>query len=239
MDNSRALLSWRRRAAGLRAHAQPDRAGRECVRRTERAAASPPGPAARTAAVSPRAAALGASAEGSAGRDAGCEAKAGQHARPPSGLRSYAYTGARQSAAQHSRSQRFLAALSLCNGSLAVLSQLSLPLCPSFLVPPRSLPSPCLSAFSPSLSFCLSLAHALPFFFAQFQRLSEPVSLAKRAASEQRARQSQTGVMRAHVYGVVEPFFGPVSASCLSWCRSPCGPLSSCGPLFIVRPGRD
>ena len=30
-NSSRALPSWRRRAAGLRAHAQPDRAGRECV----------------------------------------------------------------------------------------------------------------------------------------------------------------------------------------------------------------
>ena len=187
----------------------------------------------------PRAAALGAcgaSAEGSAGRDAGCEAKAGQRARPPSGLRSYAYSGARQSAAQHSHSQRFFAALS---SAFATALSPSLPaLSASLSLRPRPSPLPSLALPLGVLSLSLLLSvlgpSALPSSLRS-SNVSLSLSPAKRAACEQRARQSQTGVARAHVYGVAEPFFGPVSASCLSWCRSPCGPLSSCGPVGTNR----
>ena len=180
----RCPRGMRRRAAGLRAHAQPDRAGRDCVRRTERCSFSfRPGCPRAARALPPSA--LAPRVPPGATRAA---AKVGRRVRRPS---TYAYSGARQSAAQHSRSQRFLAALSLflCNGSLAVSrAQLSLPPRPSFLIPPLSLPSPCLSVFSPSLSFCLSLARIF-VLFAQFQRLSVLCPLpAKRAASEQRAR---------------------------------------------------
>ena len=121
-----------------------------------------------------RAAALGACAEGSAGRDACCEAKAG-HA--PGGHRVFDLHVQQRSTKCCSALP--LAALSCCccsaffscNGSLAVSpSTLCLSVPPSsFLRPPLSLPSPCFSAFSPSLSFFLS---ARVLLFAQFQRLS-------------------------------------------------------------------
>ena len=67
------------------------------------------------------------------------------------------------------RSAFLVAALSLFVQRLSRrLSQHPLPLRPSFLGPPLSLPSPCFSAFSPPLSFFLS---ARVLLFAQFQRL--------------------------------------------------------------------
>jgi len=188
----RCPRGMRRRAAGLRAHAQPDRAGRECVRRTSCSFSSRPGAtAARATAARALPPSALASAEGSAGRDSGCEAKVRRRIRRPSGLRP-ARTAALNKVLLSAPAQPALLAPFSCNGSLAVSPALSAS--PSPLPrssPPLSLPSHCLSAFSPPLSFCLSLARIL-LLFAQFQRLSVSLSLPS-ASSEtggKRARQS-------------------------------------------------
>ena len=182
VDGSRALPSWHAAAGGRPTRARSARPRWPPLREADRALqlllpARLPAPR-LPARCRPRRL-----RDGSAGRDSGCGK--GGPARPAAiGTSTYAYSGARQSAAQHSRSQRFLAAPFSCNGSLAVSrAQLSLSPRPSFLVSPLSLPSPCLSVLSPSLSFCLSLARIL-LLFAQFQRLS--VSLLPSAVCQQR-----------------------------------------------------
>ena len=104
-------------------------------------------------------------AECSAGRDSGCGK--GGPARPAAiGTSTYAYSGARQSAAQHSRSQRFLAALSLFRAT--ALSPYREPSSLCLPVPPSSsLPSPFpLPASRCSLPLSPSVCPWPAFFFS-------------------------------------------------------------------------
>ena len=158
----RCPRGMRRRAAGLRAHAQPDRAGRECVRRTSCSFSSRPGAtAARATAARALPPSALASAEGSAGRDSGCEAKVRRRIRRPSGLRP-ARTAALNKVLLSAPAQPALLAPFSCNGSLAVSPALSAS--PSPLPRPSPLPSLSLSLgfLSPPLLLSVLGPHSSP-----------------------------------------------------------------------------
>ena len=232
----RCPRGMRRRAAGLRAHAQPDRAGRECVRRTSCSFSSRPGAtAARATAARALPPSALASAEGSAGRDSGCEAKVRRRIRRPSGLRP-ARTAALNKVLLSAPAQpALLEAFFVQRLSRRLSCSLCLPVPPS-----SSLPSPfplTVSRLSlpPSPFVC-----PWPAFFSSLRSSNVSLSLcpcrlpaAKRVASELDRAKRGGAVVRAHVYGAMKPFFGPLSASApafvsfTSAARSP------------VRPGRN
>ena len=184
----------------------------------------------------PRAAALGAcKRRGFRRARLGLRGK-GTPAHPAAiGTSTCAYSGAQQSAAQRSRSASALGSLFRAT-ALSPSLLLSLPPRPPFLVPPLSLPSHCLSAFSPPSPFVCPW----PAFFSSLRSSNVSLSLcpcrlpaAKRVASELDRAKRGGAVVRAHVYGAMKPFFGPLSASApafvsfTSAARSP------------VRPGRN
>ena len=229
-DSSRALPSWWRRVAGLRAHAQPDRAGRECVRRTERAAASPPGPAAHATAARarsrPRRLRRGF-------RRARCGLRGKGGPRPPAAIGSstYAHSSARESAAQHSRSQRFLAAAAQPFFRATALSP-SLPApsaSPSLLPPSSALRSPFpLPASRRSLP--LSPSSCRPaFLFAQFQRLFVGGGQRLPVPEDDGAL---PGIVQASLASWADYWY--VTTSFFLWPESPC----PCGP-FSIRAARS
>ena len=130
-----------------------------------------------------------------AGRDAGCEAKAGQRARPPSDFdptRAAALDKVLLSTPAHSASwlrwlrSAFATALSPFSPSSLCLS-----------VPPSSsVPAPfprpaCRRSLPLSPSVCPWPMLFPSLFFAQFQRLSEPVSL------QRNGRHANSGLDRA------------------------------------------
>ena len=182
----------------------------------------------------PRAAAL-ASAEGSAGRDSGCEAKVRRRIRRPSGLRP-ARTAALNKVLLSAPAQpALLAAFFVQRLSRRLSCSLCLPVPPS-----SSLPSPfplTVSRLSlpPSPFVC-----PWPAFFSSLRSSNVSLSLcpcrlpaAKRGASELDRAKRGGAVVRAHVYGAMKPFFGPLSASApafvsfTSAARSPVRPVGT------------
>ena len=233
----RCPRGMRRRAAGLRAHAQPDRAGRECVRRTSCSFSSRPGAtAARATAARALPPSALASAEGSAGRDSGCEAKVRRRIRRPSGLRP-ARTAALNKVLLSAPAQpALLAAFFVQRLSRRLSCSLCLPVPPSSSLPSPfpltvsrlSLPPLLLSVLGPHSSPLCAVPTSLCLSVAVCR-----LPAAKRVASELDRAKRGGAVVRAHVYGAMKPFFGPLSASApafvsfTSVARSP------------VRPGRN
>ena len=162
VDGSRALPSWHAAAGGRPTRARSVRPRWPRLREADRALQL----LLPTRLPAPRLPArCRPCAECSAGRDSGCGK--GGPARPAAiGTSTYAYSGARQSAAQHSRSQRFLAALSLFRAT--ALSPYREPSSLCLPVPPSSsLPSPFpLPASRCSLPLSPSVCPWPAFFFS-------------------------------------------------------------------------
>ncbi len=159
----RCPRGMRRRAAGLRAHAQPDRAGRECVRRTSCSFSSRPG---ATAARATAARALPPSALASSPRvpPGATRAARQRYAGASGGHRDFDLRVQRRSTKCCSAlplSQRSWQPFS-CNGSLAVSPALSAS--PSPLPRPSPLPSLSLSLgfLSPPLLLSVLGPHSSP-----------------------------------------------------------------------------